>query len=61
MQQSPAFAEPKPAGKLVVKEVVLVMVAFVGVPSTTGLPASAGSGTGKASKAATAISLGSQR
>ena len=43
-QQSPELAELKPAGKLVVKEVVVVMVAFVGVPSIAGLPASAGQG-----------------
>src|ERR1039457_1239309 len=44
MQQSPDFAEPKPPGKLVEKELAPTMVAFVGVPSTTGLPASAGQG-----------------
>src|ERR1019366_10661962 len=44
MQQSPAFAEPKPPGRLVGKGVPDVMLAAVGVPSTTGLPASAGQG-----------------
>src|ERR1035437_8371793 len=44
MQQSPAFAEPKPPGRLVGKVVPDVMLAAVGVPSTTGLPASAGQG-----------------
>src|ERR1035437_498779 len=44
MQQSPAFAEPKPPGRLVGKGVPDVMLAAVAVQSTTGRPASPGQG-----------------